>query len=248
MFRLGRRKREVSDEEKQRRLERHWEQDRRELDEALEKREGPYGIYARYRPIWDYRVERALKKAWAAEDAARSEHWFIRLIRKLFKVEVRYKTTREDIERRFAENALNELDRIEAEVSGLQIRTSIIITIITVLFAVYALLTGDNKSISVTTGLGLLGFALVTNGVAFGFAIYPLLPPIRRAWKVPYEPRHVRTLLIEDHFTAWCDARWLGDRRTPIAQKYKKMHAVAIPLLILAAGFATIGIALVFFR
>ncbi|HEX6461717.1 MAG TPA: hypothetical protein VFZ58_00395 [Candidatus Saccharimonadales bacterium] len=226
-------KKELTEAEKQAQLKAIREKDQELLAEALSSLEGPYGIYAQRRPQWEREVTKTLHARWQAEWAAREEMSAEAARRGItdFVPPPYPQTSRLDIEKEFAEKAANDLAALNAELGSMQVRTSIVMTIATVLFAVYTLTSGENETTGALVGLGLLGLALLFNGVAFACAISPLAPPFRRAWKSPYDKRHIRTLIVRDYFTSWCHDNWLGERRTPIITKYKKMHALAVPLL-----------------
>lgn len=156
--------------------------------------------------------------------------------------------TRDDITKRLAESSATDLQNLNSELSIMLMRTSIIVAAATLLMAVFALKFSHGKSVMTIIGSVLLIVALLTTATAFIFAVTPLSPPFWRAWKKPYDKRAHRTLLVVDDFTTWVMNCWLGDRRTPIITAYKKAHAVAVPLLVIAAALTIpgLGISVIF--
>jgi len=137
-----------------------------------------------------------------------------------------------------AENAVADVARLDAELLAMQTRTGLIATAATLLFATVALnadLWGIAKAPVVV---------MVLTAAAFTVSLWPLTPPVRRAFKDAYEQRAHWTLLVTDCFSRWVLYTWLGDRRTPIITTYKKAHAIALLLLVAAAACMALGLGL----
>jgi len=127
-----------------------------------------------------------------------------------------------EIAKIIAENASHEVKRMEAELDRMLVRTTIIVAATTLLFAVYAFKAS-------------IAFGVLLATVAFIAALIPMCPPILRAWRDAYVPRHAWTLLATNHFKRWAIDCFLADRRTGIITNYKRAHTIAVPMLALAA-------------
>lgn len=152
--------------------------------------------------------------------------------------------TREQIEQYFADNAKSEVTGLNEEIKSQIARTGMILSATSFLFAVFALRNTASKSAWATAGIVFLAISLFLAAIAFVTALVPLRPPLRRAWKDKFHKRAFQTLLVHDPFTSWVMDCWLGDRRTPVVQLYKKVHSVVVPLLIGAAIFMVPGLCL----
>jgi hypothetical protein len=156
--------------------------------------------------------------------------------------------TRAEIEQRFVDNAIDDLNRLEAEIDRMQVRSSILLTISGAFFLIYNIKPGNLSSVWGIGGLVSIAIALVVDAVAFVWIISPLAPPFQRSRK-PYDKRTHRTLLPANRFLKWAHFCWMSERRTPIIQKYKRAHAWAVRLLKWAALVAIPGIVLgIFFH
>lgn len=165
------------------------------------------------RPVWEGRIEPLLEGVNPRELGKR----------------------RTELEAEFAKNARDGLHRLENEITQKIAQTAAILTAATLLIAVYAL----KPSLQ---ALGVyLAIALCFAAVAFVAALVPLTPPIRRAWFSPYEATHEWTLLTYDHYTNWVMDSYLSDRRKAVLTKYKRAHAVAVPILVAAAAVIAVG-------
>lgn len=142
---------------------------------------------------------------------------------------------RKSIQRRLAENAAREVAELGAELDRMLLRTSVIVAATTLLFAVYAF------KASVALGVLLAAVAFIT-------ALIPMCPPILRAWKDSYVPRHVWTLLATNDFKQWVIDCWLADRRTVIVTRYKRAHSIAVPVLGLAAAITAMILTRAYFK
>jgi len=147
-----------------------------------------------------------------------------------------------ELEAQFASNARSDLLRLEAEINLMVVRTAAILTAATLLFATYALKLSLNASGSY------LSIALCLAGVGLVASLVPLTPPIIRALFKPYELRHEWTLLVHDSFTCWVMDCYLGKRRQDVLTKYKRAHAVAMPILVAAAAVMAVGMVLNLFQ
>lgn len=134
-----------------------------------------------------------------------------------------------------AAEAQAELHKLEGELNMLMNRTMAIITAAALLFAAFAIKLDDTASVFARRSL--FG-SLFLASVCFIAAIVPLTPPIRRAWRDPFEPREFWTLLTATDFASWVKHCWLCNRRTPVITKYKRAHTIAVPCLIAAAALA----------
>lgn len=81
--------------------------------------------------------------------------------------------------------------------------------------------------------------------VSFYLAIQSLKPSFKKAWGPAYDNRVLWDLQVTDYFGVYVMNSWLANRRTPVVTKYKRVHAVAIPLLMIAAALTVPGLALV---
>jgi hypothetical protein len=145
--------------------------------------------------------------------------------------------SRREIEGDFADNARRELDRLDHELLAMQTRTATIGTVAALLFAIYSFINAD-----VGIARLFLAFALCSASAAIVMTVRPLSPPLRRAWREKYVPRHEWTLLADSPFTRWVLECWLADRRSPVVQRYKKAHSVSIRALEIAAAMALLAI------
>ena len=134
---------------------------------------------------------------------------------------------RRSIAKRFADNAEQNLQQLNAEISSMMTRTSIIVAATTLMFALFALGLDSARSVKNV----ILTVTLTITALAFITGIKPLRPPFMRAWVKPFSLSAHWTLLAKDDFTRWVVACILGDRRTPVITAYKRAHAVAVPLL-----------------
>lgn len=137
--------------------------------------------------------------------------------------------TREELAEQFAKNAREDLLRLEAEIGLMVVRTAAILTAATLLFAVYAF------KPSIPLFAGMLAVALCFAALGFVASLVPMIPPVLRAWFQRYERRHIWTLLVYDSFTSWVMDCYLGERRQDVITKYKRAHAIAVPVLVIAA-------------
>lgn len=188
----------------------------------------------RWRPLWNNRITDIMAEE--AQEAASAKA--------AGEDDIPIPRTRKEITARLAQNAKDDVEELDREIFSLVARTGMLLSATTLLFAVFALRSTSSKSGWATTGTVTLAVALLIAAVAFVTALFPLRPPLYRAWKIPYELRAYKTLLMHDDFNTWVWYTWLGDRRTPVSQAYKKAHAVAVPLLIAAAILTVPGLGL----
>jgi hypothetical protein len=188
----------------------------------------------RRRPLWNKRIDAIMAEE--AQEVARAKA--------AGESQLPVLRTREQITARLAQNAKDDVEELDREIFSLVTRTGMLLSATTLLFAVFALRSTSSKSGWATAGTVTLAIALLIAAVAFVTALFPFRPPLYRAWKIPYEPRAFKTLLMHDDFNTWVWYNWLGDRRTPVAQAYKKAHALAVPLLIAAAILTVPGLGL----
>jgi hypothetical protein len=173
------------------------------------------------RPKWNARVQKALR---VESEKPKDE-----------------RRTRADIEVFLANNATTDLQRLEAELLSMLTRTAILVAAATLLFAVYAF------KPNVASAATLLALALCFTALSFITSLIPLAPPAKRAFFDKYEKRHEWTLLAATHFERWVLDCWSGDRRTKVITRYKRAHAVAVPVLVIAAVIASYGLTTGFF-
>ena len=148
-----------------------------------------------------------------------------------------------EVEQRFVDNAIDDLNRLEAEIDRMQVRSGILLTISGAFFLIYNLKPGNLSSAWGVGGLISIAIALVVDAIAFAWIISPLAPPFQRS-REPYDKRTHRTLLPASRFLKWTHLCWLSERRTPVIQKYKRAHAWAVRLMKWAAIGAIPGIVL----
>jgi hypothetical protein len=144
---------------------------------------------------------------------------------------------RSEVEAFLAENAYIDLQRMESEVSLLLTCLGYVLTAVTLLFAVFAL-----KPSNAPGGAQTFNVALWLTGVSLFATLIAMRRPVRRAFFQRYEKRHEWTLLATSHFKRWALYGWLGDRRTPVATRYKKSQAIAVPVLVAAAVVAVFAL------
>lgn len=153
--------------------------------------------------------------------------------------------TEEEIAKVFADNSTADLQGLNNELASMMMRTSIIVAAATLMFAAFVVKGDTGEGTRIAVGTTLLAAALLMTAVAFMLALKALTPPIKRALKESYEKRKHWTLLVTDDFTRWVLNCWLADRRADVVTKYKKAHAIAVPLLVVAAVLTLPGLALV---
>lgn len=176
------------------------------------------------RPLWEHRITEAQE-----ED------------KELFQTQ----RSRLEIARAIADSSALDLQRLEAELTAMQVRTSIIVAAATLMFAVFVLKGSTDDGTLIAIGTSLLAISLLMTATSFIMAIRSLSPPFRRAWKDPYDKRVWWSLLVTNDFERYVMNSWLADRRTPIITAYKKAHSVAVPLLVWAAVLTIPGLAFV---
>lgn len=188
-------------------------------------------------PMWEERVEEAMEKIAARERRKRLKELAKQPARNGVLLDVLLPETdaevlrsrRANVEAELAKTARDDLLRHESELTQKIAQTAAILTAATLFIAVYAL----KPSLQ---ALGMyLSVALCFAAVAFMTSLIPLAPPIKRALFKRYVPSHEWTLLTYDAFTNWVMDSWLCDRRKDVLTKYKVAHAIAVPILSIAA-------------
>ena len=179
------------------------------------------------RPHWEAAISEA-----KAEDAAEVE-----------KDRDYQPRTRREIEEFLAANATSDLQRMDNELTSMLTRSAIIGTVAALLFAIYSFI---NTEVGVARAF--LGLALCFALAAVVLSVVPLSPPFQRAWREKYEKRHEWTLQATSYFKRWALDCWSADRRSPVIQRYKKVHSVVIRVLVFAAALALVALALSQFR
>lgn len=143
----------------------------------------------------------------------------------------------EEVARYLADGAEKDLAGLNAEIASMLVRTGYILAAATLLVAAYTFKPNARGA------EGALTLALCLTAVSFVVALVPMRPPFMRALRDAYMPRHKWTLLPTNDFRRWVVNCYLCDRRTPVITMYKRAHAVAIPVLIVATGIAVYGLA-----
>ncbi len=158
-------------------------------------------------PIWEAHIERALNRPLKEGD--------VRL-------------ERPQITARLRENARTTREQRDKEIASMVTRGAAVLSaaavIFTVLFAVAAISGSADISLAERIILAL----------AFTLTIIPFAPAVRKAWGEPYMAAAHWTGLDQDDFTGWVLDNYLADRRSPVAQKYKRLHSVAVWMYVAA--------------
>jgi hypothetical protein len=154
--------------------------------------------------------------------------------------------SRTEIAAFIADNSTTDLQKLEAELASMQVRTSIIVAAATLMFAVFVLKGSTDKGVMVAVGTILLALALLLTAVSFVLAIGALAPSIKKAWGSPYDDHVYWDLLVKNTFHIYVMNSWLANRRTPIITTYKRAHSIAVPLLKWASILTIPGLAFVF--
>jgi hypothetical protein len=173
----------------------------------------------RYHPLWNARIAAATKGPGASRSAA-------------------------DVGWQVFENSQRDLDALNAEIASMQARTNIMVAASSLMLAGIALKPTGVKSGWAIVGAIFLVIALLLTSSSLVIALTSLVPPIRRAWRDPYDKRAYHTLLVVDDYTGWVMNCWLSDRRTSVVTRYKKAHSIAVPLLIGAGIMLIPGLAI----
>ncbi len=153
--------------------------------------------------------------------------------------------SKEELAKRFADNAETDLQRLDNELASMQVRTSTIVAAATLMFAAFVVKSDSGEGRLAVVGATLLAVALLTTATAFIFTVRSMAPPLRRAWKDAYEKRAHWTLLVTDDYTRWVLHCWLADRRAPVVQGYKKAHSITVRLLVVASALTMPALGLV---
>lgn len=146
-----------------------------------------------------------------------------------------------DMEARLVLNAKQNLDQLNDEVRLLQQRSSYLVAATALLFVVFGLQT---KAAPDTLNQVIGVVSIVLTGATLVAAIVPFAPPFWRAWAKPYVSGFYLTLQPSDAFKTWAWYNYLADRRTPVITRYKRAHAVAVPLLVVATVATVVGLLL----
>jgi hypothetical protein len=140
-----------------------------------------------------------------------------------------------EIKKNMADFAEKQCDKLDGEVNSMLTRTSVIVAAATLLLAAFTFKTSPGLAgLMMTISIGLAGFAFIRS-------ISPMRPPYSRS-KKDYSPGHAFHLLVYDDFTRFVMYSMLRDRRTPVIQKYKRAHAIVVPVLVGASFCAMAGL------
>ncbi len=177
------------------------------------------------RPLWEIRI----KKAQENDKKRRGK-----------------KRSKAEIEEFVAKQSTAGLHALDAELTAMQLRTSIIVAAATLMFAAFVLKGNSDKGVWVAIGTVLLAISLLSTALSFILAILALAPPIKKAWGQSYDDRVYWDLLVTDHFEVYVLNSWWANNRTPILTRYKKAHSVAVVALGFAATLTLPGLIFVF--